>query len=230
MANNSLGTWTPARDEALRAAWATKATAPEIAAQLGGFEHTTDGGKNSVIGRAHRLKLESRAPATRALDPEERDRRLQARYEIVKARRHAKREAELTMYADAPRAPRAAKPAKAPKPEAPPYVPQGISFAELRDFSSQRANQCRYIDAADPGPNFFYCGSETLPGESYCGHCAKICRGDQRSTAVMSDERRERLRQQGRTAGYASIKKRGLVMGRSLASATAPILDIEARV
>lgn len=227
MANNSLGTWTPARDEALRAAWATKATAPEIAAQLGGFEHTVDGGKNAVIGRAGRLKLERRTPASRALDPEERDRRLQARYEIVKARRHAKREAELALYADAPRVPRAAKLAKAAKPEAPPYVPQGIPFAELRDFSSQRANQCRYIDAADPGPNFFYCGSETLPGESYCGHCAKICRPS--PVSQISEERREQLRSQGRNAGYASVRSRGGMMGRTVAAAVAPI-DIEARV
>ena len=48
--------WTPEREEKLRQLWKKGHTASQIATQLG---NTT---RNAVIGKAHRLKLDSRAP------------------------------------------------------------------------------------------------------------------------------------------------------------------------
>ena len=102
-------------------------------------------------------------------------------------------------------------------------------FSDLRDFSTQQSNQCRYPDPKDDvGPNFMCCGAETLPGASYCGRCAEICRPAR--SAPITVERREQLRDAGRAAGYASIRSRGRVMGRAVAIATSPVLDSEARV
>jgi len=49
--------WTPEREEKLRQLWKKGHTASQIATQLG---NTT---RNAVIGKAHRLKLDSRAPS-----------------------------------------------------------------------------------------------------------------------------------------------------------------------
>jgi hypothetical protein len=65
--------------------------------------------------------------------------------------------------------------------DAPPPMPQpkfigslDIPFGELRPWLSVGANQCRYIAAEPPGPDYLACGNETLPGESWCGHCEGI--------------------------------------------------------
>lgn len=67
--------WTAERDAALRVAWAADTPAAQIAADLGGFEHTVDGGKGAVLGRARRLKLAPRMAGQRRLDPDEAERR-----------------------------------------------------------------------------------------------------------------------------------------------------------
>lgn len=49
-----------------------------------------------------------------------------------------------------------------------------IPFADLRDFRSCEANQCRYIADEPPAPEYRACGNETRPGEPYCAHCKPI--------------------------------------------------------
>lgn len=183
MGANNIGTpWTETRDAQLRAAWAAGDTASKIAADMGGFDHTVDGGRNSVISRVHRLGLAKRAEGNPRLSPEERDRRLTARAKVkndrAKARRHGVEYVACPVVAYVP-----------PAPE-PVYERQGIAFSELLDFKSSEPNQCRYIDAKDMGPNFLYCGSETLPGESYCGHCHEITRGKPHQISDMERVRR----------------------------------------
>lgn len=51
-----MADWTPARLAKLRDLWPNY-SASEIAAKLGGFEHTQDGGRNAVIGKARKLCL-----------------------------------------------------------------------------------------------------------------------------------------------------------------------------
>lgn len=219
MSNGNTTTWTVERDEALREAWTkTTATAPEIAKALGGFEHTADEGKNAVIGRAHRLGL-TRKEKDKAMTDEQR-----AEVVKAKARIHSRKSFDKK---------RGAAPAPQISTQKPDFVVGGwlfeTLFSDLREFSTQQPNQCRYPDPKDDvGLNYLCCGAETLPGASYCGHCADICRPSH--SAPISIERREQLRESGRAAGYASIRSRGRVMGRAVAMATAPILDSEARV
>lgn len=192
---------------------------------MGGFDHTVDGGRNSVISRVHRLGLPARESGNTRLDPAERERRVKER-ERVKAVKRAEERAARAVVAKEERIRRPTAPIAVP----PPYLPAGISFGELRDFKRSEPNQCRYIDVKDMGPNFLYCGSETLPGESYCGHCRDICTPKITAPRNVTQDRREQLSEIGRAAGYASIKRRGRVMGRAVAVATSPVLDIEARV
>lgn len=222
-------TWTNERDEALRDAWTnTTVTAPEIAKAMGGFEHTADGGKNAVIGRARRLGL-TRKDKDKAMTDTQ-------RAAIVKAKESVhSRNSYLKKLAAENKSPREPKPEPAPKrvaanEGAAPWSFE-LPFSDLREFSTQQPNQCRYPDPEDDaGPNYLCCGAETMPGESYCGRCHKVCHDQTRTAAKLTEEQIETRRQQGRRAGYASIKKRGLVMARTLAATTSPILDFEAHV
>lgn len=224
MSSGISTTWTEVRDEALRDAWTnTSATAPEIAKAMGGFEHTADGGKNAVIGRARRLGLSRKDKAKEMTDTQ--------RAAIVKAKEseHSRRSYLKKLAAQGNTEPGSRKPKAAPPESAVPEWSFDLPFSELREFSSQRPNQCRYPDPNDDvGPNYKCCGAATLPGESYCAHCVEICRPA--PARQITDERREQLRERGRAAGCASIRSRGRVMGRAVAKATSPVLDAEVRV
>lgn len=49
--------WTEERVAELRRLWAEGWSAGNIAKRLGGFEHTRDGGRRAVMGKANRLGL-----------------------------------------------------------------------------------------------------------------------------------------------------------------------------
>jgi GcrA cell cycle regulator len=49
--------WSDERLQKLKAMWARGSSASEIARALGGFEHTQDGGRSAVIGKAHREQI-----------------------------------------------------------------------------------------------------------------------------------------------------------------------------
>ena len=83
--------WTEERIERLKSMWTKGATASQIAEELGGVS------RNAVIGKAHRLGLESRPSPVKAGEEKEKK-------------------------AKAPAAPKAARPAAAPKPAAPASV------------------------------------------------------------------------------------------------------------
>lgn len=55
--------WTADRTEELKHLWKEGVGVREIAARLGGFGHCKDGGRNAIIGKVHRLNLESRETA-----------------------------------------------------------------------------------------------------------------------------------------------------------------------
>src|SRR5829696_8536452 len=92
--------WTEERIERLKAMWTKGATASQIADELGGVS------RNAVIGKAHRLGLESRPSPVRSGEEKE------------KKAKPAAAPAAAPVAAPAPR-PVAAKPAPAPKPAAP---------------------------------------------------------------------------------------------------------------
>lgn len=54
------------------------------------------------------------------------------------------------------------------------YAPLGIPFADLEPFSQRRSNQCRFMAAEEPAPEYRVCGVETAPGQPYCAHCKTI--------------------------------------------------------
>jgi GcrA cell cycle regulator len=145
--------WSDQNTEELKVRWDAGESCSEIAAAM---KMT----RNMVIGKAHRLELSERK--TRK-SPQE--------IEVAK-RRHAeqciarKREQRRLARGEQMQQEIAAMP-----------VYEGslkIPFADLRDFTYERANQCRFIADEPPGPEYRACGNETLPGESYCGHCRPI--------------------------------------------------------
>ena len=65
--------WTEERIERLKAMWTKGATASQIAEELGGVS------RNAVIGKAHRLGLESRPSPVKAGEEKERRPKLRPR-------------------------------------------------------------------------------------------------------------------------------------------------------
>ena len=56
-------TWTPEKEEKLKELWKKGLTASQISKELG------DTSRNAVIGKAHRLNLEARAPSKKRSGP-----------------------------------------------------------------------------------------------------------------------------------------------------------------
>lgn len=166
------GFWTDDVLTSLKDFWNRGWSASQIAAQL----RTS---RNAVLGKIHRLGLSGRVMP---VSDEERRRREERRRQ-KHAERERSRRARLGI--DAPRPPRVAR-AELP---APPYLGYAldIPFAELRPLSIAGANQCRYIAAEPPGPQFLACGNDTPAGQSYCAHCSTIVfRSDPRAAVAMN--------------------------------------------
>lgn len=111
---------------------------------------------------------------------------------------------------------------------APAYQSNGISFGELQERKASEPNQCRY-PIGDVGPGLLFCGSETLPGESYCGHCHEICYPKNRQPAALSQAQRERRVQQGKAIGFANVRK-GRTYGHQSMHRMVPVVNGEAIV
>lgn len=141
--------WTEERIDELKRRW----DAGETCSAIG---HTMGVSRNAIIGKVHRLGLNARGVK---LSDEERFRRAEEQWARRKPREKRVREPKTVVL---------------PVPE-PAFIGSlDIPFANLRPWLSSGANQCRYIAAEPPGPDYLACGNETLPGESYCGHCSGI--------------------------------------------------------
>ena len=97
--------WTEERIERLKSMWTEGATASQIAEELGGVS------RNAVIGKAHRLGLESRPSPVKPGEEKEKK-------------------------AKAPPAPKAARPAPAPKPAAAPQPRETVTEAPRRPVTA----------------------------------------------------------------------------------------------
>ena len=106
--------WTEERIERLKAMWTKGATASQIAEELGGVS------RNAVIGKAHRLGLESRPSPVKPGEEKEKK-------------------------AKAAPAPKAAKPAAAPKPAPAPAAPREAA-AEAPRTAAPAQPQPRQVD------------------------------------------------------------------------------------
>ncbi|MGM4906287.1 GcrA family cell cycle regulator [Tardiphaga sp. 866_E4_N2_3] len=144
--------WTPEQDSDLRRLIDLGRSFSAAAEQINA-DYATTFSRNAAIGRAHRLgiKTERRGMPGAGRKP-------------------------------TGRKPRPAKPVfpkqiviRAPEPviEPAPFIGSlNLPFGDLRPFSTDRVNQCRFIEGASP--DFLCCGTETLPGASWCGHHHEI--------------------------------------------------------
>lgn len=145
--------WTEERIAILKAGWEGGMTASQIAEKLG--EGVT---RNAVIGKAHRLGLESRPSP-------------------VKGTEETAPAAEPEVTAAAPAAP-AAVPASAPAPAAPaatkPLAKRGSRSGKAARVTLLDLNEriCKWPIGHPGEPDFHFCGKPVQAGFPYCSeHC-----------------------------------------------------------
>lgn len=145
--------WTDDRVAMLRELWSKGLSASQIAVQLGGVS------RNAVIGKAHRLGLESRPSPIRGGGSGSRSRRNRAINRAIEARALRGTMADEEIGGE-PVVPERGE-ATASQPLARPARPIG----DVKD--------CLW-PIGDPGDDSFgFCGQDTVPGRPYCAsHCA----------------------------------------------------------
>jgi GcrA cell cycle regulator len=151
--------WTDDRVAMLRELWTKGLSASQIAVQLGGVS------RNAVIGKAHRLSLESRPSPIRGGGGGSRRRRNRAISRAIEARA-----LRGTMANEENGGELVEKVTE--RPLAPPIRP----ISDVKD--------CLW-PIGDPGEDGFgFCGEETSPGRPYCDtHCAAAYIRKDRSAA-----------------------------------------------
>ncbi|MCK1503883.1 GcrA family cell cycle regulator [Bradyrhizobium sp. 18] len=157
MTSPSASPWTDVMVSDLRRLWARGDTCAQIG-QLIGLT------KNSVISKAHRIGLPARkekppAPSAAAIEEKRK-----ARVERQRRNRQDKRGftigertppmtiIELPVHSEA----------------------RSIPFGDLRQWSENSSNECRFIAAEPAGPDYVACGKPTAPGESWCATCKGV--------------------------------------------------------
>lgn len=149
--------WTDQQVDELRRLWDSGMSASQTAAAM----NIT---RNAVIGKLHRLDGTAKSNI-KEISPEEKLRKRDHKNERQRLRYHANSSPKRAL--------------KMQTTEAAPPPPEflgdiGIPFADLRPLSGSGPNQCRYIADEPAGPDYRACGNETVPGESWCGHCRAI--------------------------------------------------------
>lgn len=148
--------WTEARTEFLRQQWANGETASVIARQLGGVT------RNGIIGKAHRLGLDRRAPTRPALRPR---------------KPYPVRESSPKLAA-----PKQTKPSPAlkdveatPAPVKRPLAPIVPALAPLLSAEGKpyrvleiASGQCRYVLGDPRAEDWGFCARKTPCGQVYC--------------------------------------------------------------
>lgn len=180
--------WTVKRIEELKRHWNAGLTGGQIVAAMSVT-------RNAIIGKAHRLGLAKRPIILTDEQLARREQKRQARSARSIANRRIKRN---QFRGDKPMQELPA----APEPFA---GSLNLPFGDLRRHSSSEPNQCRYI--AGGGPDYLACGTETLPGESWCGHCKGIVYHS--PVLITAAERERRSRQATRNWKSAEVKLSG---------------------
>jgi GcrA cell cycle regulator len=131
--------WTDERIEHLKTMWERGMTASQIADELGGVS------RNAVIGKAHRLGLQSRPSPVKAVEP--------APKASPEPRAPAKEPAAKHAEAPAAKANPSSetKPAPAPQPKAEPAPPASAAAAPAAEAASPPAPQPRIISVGPGG-------------------------------------------------------------------------------
>jgi GcrA cell cycle regulator len=154
--------WTDERIAKLKQGWEGGMTATQIAEMLG--EGVT---RNAVIGKAHRLGLESRPSPVKA-----------AAEDAAPRPTPAPPPPKVAAEPAAPPQPRAEMPAPAPQPAPQPAVAKPAA----KPAKTGKQARTTLLDLSDkvckwpighPGePDFHFCGKAVQPGFPYCGeHC-----------------------------------------------------------
>ncbi|MET4197253.1 GcrA cell cycle regulator [Bradyrhizobium sp. LA8.1] len=155
-------TWSVEMVSDLRRLWDRGDTSSQIGKHLGVS-------RSAVIGKAHRLGLASRAKASHpapnaALIEERRRQKNTSRAEGARKARQDKRGfptgertppmeiVDLPVHREA----------------------LSIPFGDLRPWSGNASNECRFIAAEPAGPDYIACGKPTAQGESWCRACKRV--------------------------------------------------------
>lgn len=166
--------WTDERIEKLKTLWATGAPASQIASELGGFDHCPDGGRSSVLGKVHRLKLPLRSATVVSLN------KRRAYQKPMKSRRaHFRKDdaqASAARAADAQK--RKSSPVRAlfrdiPIEPLPPVEELHIPLNERKSIATLEANDCRWPIGDPRDADFHFCGKHQVAGLPYCEHHAR---------------------------------------------------------
>lgn len=179
--------WTEEKIEQITQLWADGLSCTQVGALMGIT-------RSAVIGKVHRLNLPARSPRINGPAAEQRKFK-KAQQDLARKRlaRMKKREGSMPPID------------REPLPE---YIGAlNIPMADLEPFSTSRPNQCRFIAAEPPGPDYRACANETLPGESYCEFCKDNIIYNR--LALTQEERARRVRLGIRAFHSAAIKALG---------------------
>lgn len=151
--------WTDERIERLKSLQGQGLSASQIAADLGGFHDTIDGGRSAVIGKIHRLGIGRGRKATKPPKPREPPR---ASSRVTAARSKSLDEA----YAD-------------PEPTIddgfrgePSMIDLAIPVEQRKTMRQLTDDDCKWPVGDPQAADFFFCGGPKLGGLPYCSyHC-----------------------------------------------------------
>lgn len=165
--------WTDERIDQLKALWEQGMTASQIADALGGVS------RNAVIGKAHRLGLQSRPSPVKSAEAD--DEKPAAPPPAPAAKANPPSPPSRKEAAAPEPAPVAAAPAHdAPAPASPPAPPRRLvpakPSAEIRDKTGLldlNDKICKWPIGHPGEPDFHFCGHPVNQGFPYClEHCA----------------------------------------------------------
>lgn len=155
--NGVQGIWTAARIAKLKALHAEGKSAGIIAGLL--CEAGVPVSRNAVIGKIHRLGLETRTPMKRTARPS----------------RAARKPAQRRIPVPEPVAPRAPEPL-APEPPVVAVEPETPTTGPVNLMALRfPVSQCRWIDGEPAGTATVYCGAPVVEASSYCPEHAIRC-------------------------------------------------------
>ncbi len=149
--------WTDEKIEKLKKLWKKGLTTVEIGKELGIS-------KNAVVGKAHRLKLESRpSPIKKAVDKKP----------ITPENKVEAKPTKSAKVKEQPKAKEKPQPQTQPKEKEKIIPPENM--VTLMDVT---ATSCRWPIGDPQDPDFHFCDKEAVEGRPYClMHCAQAYMG-----------------------------------------------------
>lgn len=142
--------WTDERVELLKKLWADGLSASQIAAELGGIT------RNAVIGKVHRLGLSGRAKSPSSSGPRPRKARSSGMLRV--SRPSTRGNAALAYDYDLD-----------PEPEL-----IEIPVEQRKTLLQLNEKTCRWPIGDPGGPDFFFCGGDTVNELPYCSYHARV--------------------------------------------------------